>query len=267
MSLEDFQEFQDDVRREVEAASGTNEFLWNDGKVKVGRSQVMNLHNMIDNWKKQEKASRRNIVRKHVSGLVQGEASKDKPLDFDSLALRVYDFEGLKQAPFLITYPIGENLAVALVQDLPDSVVTVKKEIAEQSGKSLEELYTIAQDNLVNKIKHDTNRIESPYGPITDIHAEVYGGAFIALMRRMAEPGVRYMIASPTRDQFMFFRPNLWNQESANVFLQICTKFSKSSPRYYIYPFILAFQDGEYTDLCEFVDGEMHFKSNVTFDE
>ncbi len=266
ITLEEFQEFKDDVTREVEAVGDENEFLWNEGKVIIGGSIHMHFHNLIANWKAKEKAGRRDLVRKYVAGMLQGEALRNQEVDFDRLALRVYDFEGMKTSPFMTTYPIGENLAVALVQDLPDSVATINKDWVEKTGKSPDELYQIARNNMKERVKHEFRKIETPFGDIIMIGAEVFGGAYIAMIDRIAKPMTRYLVASPTRDEFLFLEPKAWSREAAEAFLDICHAFVKSSPNNYIYPFVLEFRDGVYTDLCVMTDGKMIYKDDVKFD-
>ena len=259
LSFEEYQEFQDDVIREVQAVTSEAEFLWEEGRVKYNNGAEAFLYNLVAMWKERQGAARRNIVRKAIAGMIQATEMPDSGFDFDKLALRVYDFEGLKQAPFVVKYPIGEHLAVVLVQDLPDSVATVQEMKVAESGKTTDELYEIARVNMMKGVPHKVEQMDGPPGPIWIVSSEVFGGAYIATLDQMTEKGARYLVASPTRDLFLFFRPNEWNHESAEKFLAYSTQLSKTSARHYIYPFVLEYCDGEYRDLCEFVGGEVRY--------
>lgn len=259
LSFEEYQEFQDDITREVQSVTSEAEFLWEEGKVKFGNNCEKFLHNLVAKWKERQGAARRDMVRKAVAGLIQVTEVLNLDLDFDKLAFRIYDFQSLQDAPFLIRFPIGKHLSLVLVQDLPDTVVSVQESLAVASGKTMDELYAIAQDNMMKRIPHEAHLIDTPLGPIKLVGSEVFGGAYIALMGQMAEGDARYLVACPTRDEFLFFKPNEWNRGSAEQFLAFCINISKASPNYFVYPFVLEYQNGEYRDLCEFVDGEVRY--------
>lgn len=123
-----------------------------DGFVTVpGRSSQYGLTNLLQQWSLAEPPVRAGLVEGHFHRLFQAEDSQP-PSGAELIALirpRLWGSETLSSVTFpLISRPVAPDLQEVLSVDLPTSVINLKPEQAEATGRSTSELWDIAHQQI-----------------------------------------------------------------------------------------------------------------------
>lgn len=139
---------------------GTNEFGMNNlGLVNV--AQVCN---------QDEKRNYRLIVKEHFDSLIRTNEFnlefRKSILDYDKIkgyiGVRLYstDYFGQLDKISLLTKQLTENIYTTLIFDLPDAIETIKKEDADNWGKSFDELFETGIENIRQKCPFEISQEE-----------------------------------------------------------------------------------------------------------
>ena len=123
-----------------------------DGFVTVaGRSTHYGLTNLAQQWVIASPRQRNRVVQEHFKRLFDAEDAP-RPEGADLLALlrpRLWSRETVASAGVpLLTRDVADDLVAVLCVDLPTTVVTLKPEQGAATGKSVDELWDIATDQI-----------------------------------------------------------------------------------------------------------------------
>ena len=179
-------------------------------------------------------------------------ATAQTPLSeqLDKLMIRVYDRLSLPHPEITVWIPIGEHLAGTLVVDGAGAMISVSKEEAEKANKTVDELLSIAKQNLWKRTQPEMTRNDFPDGQLTFIQEPFFGASQITILEKYTEVGETYFVSTPGRDLLMMFKPKVADMASLAKFLSVAGRMFDSDATHPILPFVLQYRDGILKDLC-----------------
>ena len=259
MSAKVFRDFQEGVEKTCKELDPLCEINWQEGFVLSGsKSYKSNFHNMIRMWRDDNEVQKPLRIREYLHSLVNPPTpSKISLLDsLDRLMIRICDiqYEFVKNAT---CQNIGNYLLSMLVLDSEQAMVSVTKDQIAESGMSQESLFERAKANLKATISPGIELKETSLGKMTIVVASYFGASFITAIEDFTNHDGRYLVGVPSRDLFVIFEPIVIDSEILQKFHQTIERMSSNAGPYFVLPFILEYQNGEFKDLCVLFEGSV----------
>ena len=235
---------------------------WDKGGVLLkGCPLFFGFQAVIVDWKDLPTATRGGLVRSFADAIRANIESANVPIadHLDDLRIRLCSDNGMPADNAFIMRQIGDHLYGVLMIERVNAIAPVTLEAAKASGKSNDELLDFALDNVWKNASPRVSRKETDIGIITYLDCEVFGATMMMMLDRFTERNEIYWACAPCRDTTILLKPRSFEREILEKFFQLVGVTSQRN-NYSIEPFVLRWQDGNLSDLCEVKDDHITLK-------